>query len=199
MTCVSLPSCPAERAERAADGIAYFETALGRCGVAWGARGIVGMQLPEATTAAMRARLARRFPGVPEAPAPPFVSLALTRIEALLHGARDALDDVPPDMDDIPEFERRVYDVARAIPPGSTLTYGEVAMRLGDPALARAVGQALGRNPCPIIVPCHRVVAANGGMGGFSATGGAETKRRMLLIERAPAVTGLSLFDDLSR
>jgi methylated-DNA-[protein]-cysteine S-methyltransferase len=85
----------------------------------------------------------------------------------------------------VPEFHRRVYDVARTIPPGATLTYGDIAARLGEPGSARAVGQALGRNPFPIIVPCHRVLAANGQLGGFSATGGSATKRRLLTIEGA--------------
>jgi methylated-DNA-[protein]-cysteine S-methyltransferase len=95
-------------------------------------------------------------------------------------------------MEDVPEFHRRVYDVARAIPPGETLSYGEVAARLGEPAAAQAVGRALGRNPFPIVVPCHRVVAANGALHGFSAPGGIETKRRMLAIEGALAP---ALFD----
>jgi methylated-DNA-[protein]-cysteine S-methyltransferase len=88
-------------------------------------------------------------------------------------------------MTRVPAFHRAVYAVARAIPPGETLTYGEVARRLGDPGSARAVGQALGRNPFAIIVPCHRVVAAGGATGGFSAHGGAATKRRILAIEGA--------------
>ena len=89
------------------------------------------------------------------------------------------------DMDGLPEFHQRVYDVARTIPPGVTLTYGEVAKRLGDPGSARAVGQALGRNPIPVIVPCHRVLAAGGKTGGFSAPGGSATKLNLLALEGA--------------
>src|SRR5262250_2974216 len=85
------------------------------------------------------------------------------------------------------EFDRRVYEMARTIAPGETLSYGDVATRLGDPAAAREVGQALGRNPFPVIVPCHRVVAAAGKLGGFSAPGGTATKRRLLAIEAARA------------
>ena len=88
-------------------------------------------------------------------------------------------------MDGVPEFHRRVYEAARAIPPGNTLSYGDIAKRVGAPGAARAVGQALGRNPFPIVVPCHRVLAAGGKIGGFSAQGGVATKRRMLAIEGA--------------
>jgi methylated-DNA-[protein]-cysteine S-methyltransferase len=98
-------------------------------------------------------------------------------------------------MDAVPEFPRRVYEVARTIPPGGTLTYGEVAARLGDARLAREVGQALGRNPFAIIVPCHRVLAAGGMPGGFSASGGVATKMRLLSIEGARAASQLGLFD----
>ena len=107
------------------------------------------------------------------------------RITALLRGEPCDLGSIDLDMSDVPEFHCRVYAVARTIPPGRTLTYGDVAARLGEPGAARAVGQALGRNPFAIIVPCHRVVAAGGRLGGFSAGGGAVTKRRILAIEGA--------------
>ena len=113
---------------------------------------------------------------------------------ALLEGRRDQLLDIELDLDDIGPFERSVYEVTRAIPPGETLTYGEVARRIGEPGAARAVGQALGANPLPIVIPCHRVLGAGGQLVGFSANGGTETKRRMLLIEGATAVPP-SLFD----
>lgn len=164
---------------------ALFDTAIGRCGIVWGPRGIVGVQLPEARVLATRARIGRRFPGALEASPPTDVRTAIDRIVALLTGSPTALDDVVLDLEHIPEFNRRVYDVARTIPPGATLTYGDVAARVGDRGAARAVGVAMGENPCPIIVPCHRVVAAGGKLGGFSADGGTETKRRMLEIEGA--------------
>ena len=178
-------------------GVTLFDTAIGRCGIAWGGRGVVGVQLPEAGDAATRARLARRFPGASDAPPPPGVRHAIEAITRLLRGERLDLRDVALDMSGVAPFHRRVYEVARTIPPGATLTYGEVASRLGDPGAARAVGQALGRNPFAIVVPCHRVLAAGGRMGGFSARGGVETKLRMLEIEgarvdRPPP----SLFDD---
>jgi methylated-DNA-[protein]-cysteine S-methyltransferase len=110
---------------------------------------------------------------------------AITRIQALLTGARDDLADLPLALEGVPEFHRQVYAVARAIPPGEVLTYGEVARRIGEPGAARAVGQALGRNPFAPVVPCHRVLAAGGRSGGFSAEGGAATKLKMLEIEQA--------------
>jgi methylated-DNA-[protein]-cysteine S-methyltransferase len=103
--------------------------------------------------------------------------------------------DLPLDMEGVPPFHRRVYELARAIPPGEVLTYGEVARRLGDPGASRAVGQALGHNPYAPVVPCHRVLAAGGRSGGFSAEGGAATKLKMLEIERARFGGAPGLFD----
>jgi methylated-DNA-[protein]-cysteine S-methyltransferase len=100
-------------------------------------------------------------------------------------------------MTDIPDFNRQVYDIARAIPPGHTKTYGDIAAKLGGPQIARAVGQALGQNPFPIVVPCHRVLAANGKAGGFSADGGVAAKMRMLAIEGAGNGDASALFDHL--
>ena len=164
-----------------------FDTALGRCGIAWGLRGIVAVQLPEADERALRARMARAVPGAREASPPADVDRAIGEIGALLDGQPRALADVVLDMEDVPEFDRRVFSVARAVPPGETITYGEIATRIGEGGAAQAVGQALGRNPFPIVVPCHRVLAAGGGIGGFSARGGVATKRRMLAIEGAGA------------
>jgi methylated-DNA-[protein]-cysteine S-methyltransferase len=113
------------------------------------------------------------------------VQQAIARIRQLLAGAKDDLCDLPLALDGVPPFHQRVYEVTRAIPPGEVLTYGEVARRLGDPGASRAVGQALGKNPFAPVVPCHRVLAAGGRSGGFSAEGGAETKLRMLEIEKA--------------
>jgi methylated-DNA-[protein]-cysteine S-methyltransferase len=142
--------------------------------------------LPEPTDHQTRARVARRFPHALESIPPPFVAHAIEGIVALLEGESRDLTDVPLDFDDgVPEFHRRVYDVARTIKPGRTLSYGEIASRVGEPDAARAVGQAMGRNPIPIIVPCHRVLAADGKTGGFSAPGGTSTKLRLLAIEGA--------------
>ena len=176
-------------------GIALFETAIGRCGLAWSERGIVGLQLPEATDHDTRRRLLRRAPGARELSPPPAVRRAIDSIVGLLAGAADDLADITLDMDGVPSFDRGVYEVARTIPPGAILSYGEIAGRLGDRALARDVGQALGRNPFAIVVPCHRVVAAGGKLGGFSANGGITTKLRLLAIEGAPVNAPLPLFD----
>src|ERR1700752_5172944 len=168
-----------------ARGFSLFDSAIGWCGIAWGARGVAGVQLPEAGEAQTRARMLHRFPAAGEVVPPPEVQQAVERIVALLRGEGSDLATIVLDMDEVPAFHRRVYEVARFIPPGMRLSYGDIARRVGAPGAARAVGQALGRNPFPIIVPCHRVLAAGGKIGGFSAQGGVTTKRRMLAIEGA--------------
>lgn len=125
----------------------------------------------------------QRFPAAVEIAPPRNVQLAIDNIVALLCGEPSDLSAIELEMEDVAPFHRRVYEMARAIPPGRTLAYGELAARLGAPGAARAVGQALGRNPFPIIVPCHRVLAAGRKIGGFSAHGGTATKRRMLAME----------------
>ncbi|MGK3990483.1 methylated-DNA--[protein]-cysteine S-methyltransferase [Sorangium sp. So ce136] len=170
-----------------AHGFTLFDTAIGRCGLAWGGRGVAFVQLPEARDSETRARVLQRLPGALEAPPPPDVQRALDGIVALLRGEASDLSVIALDMERVPPFHRRVYEVARTIPPGATLTYGDIAGRLGAPGSARAVGQALGRNPFPIVVPCHRVLAAGGKVGGFSGSGGVTTKLRLLAIEGAQA------------
>ena len=166
-----------------------FDTPLGRCGIAWGPRGIAAVQLPEADDSALRERIGRTTPGARETSPPPDVERAIEEITALLAGEPLDLADVALDTERVPDFNRRVYEVARTVPPGETITYGEIAERIGERGAAQAVGQALGRNPFPIVVPCHRVLAAGGGLGGFSAHGGVATKRRLLAIEGAAAPT----------
>ncbi|AKU15887.1 methylated-DNA--[protein]-cysteine S-methyltransferase [Luteipulveratus mongoliensis] len=178
-----------------AEGFALFETAIGTCGVAWSERGIVRILLPGESDDAVRTRLARELPASHEQEPPPAVAEAVVRMRALMAGEQDDLADVQLDWSGVSDFHRRVYEIARAIEPGSTLTYGEVAHRLDDPGAAQAVGQALGRNPFPIVVPCHRVLAAGGKSGGFSAPGGAKTKLRMLVIEGAREPDPPTLFD----
>lgn len=174
-----------------------FETALGLCGLAWHERGVIGFQLPEDDPSRTRSRIARRFPGIVEAVPTPEIQRIIADVTALMQGeARDLLD-VSLDMEGVSDFDRRVYKVARSIPPGRVLTYGEVASRLGIDN-ARAIGQSLGRNPFAVIVPCHRVVAADGKLGGFSANGGATTKRRLLAIEDARRDETPTLFDLIS-
>jgi methylated-DNA-[protein]-cysteine S-methyltransferase len=176
-------------------GCLLFDTPIGTCAIAWGDRGVVGVQLPEGSEAAARARLGRDFPGVLESPPPPEVQRAVEGMVALLSGEARDLSFVELDMREVPPFNRRVYEVARTIPPGATLSYGEIAARLGEPGAARDVGVALGQNRFAIIVPCHRVVAANGKLGGFSARGGIRTKLRLLSIEGVQAPGTIPLFE----
>jgi methylated-DNA-[protein]-cysteine S-methyltransferase len=175
-----------------------FETAIGCCGLAWGAAGLLAVQLPEGGEAATRARLERRWPAAREIGSgglPQEIAAAARRIAGLLAGAPDDLADLRLDEAGREPFERQVYAVARGIRPGATLTYGEVARRIGQPEAAQAVGRALGRNPWPLVVPCHRVLAAGGRIGGFSATTGIALKRRLLAIESVHAEGPPSLFD----
>lgn len=174
-----------------------FDTAIGPCGIAWGPCGIVGVQLPERHATATRGRLRRHYPDVPEASPPPEVQRASDDIIALLRGESRELSNVVLDMGGIPAFRQRLYAALRNIPAGSTITYGDLAARIGDGCTARDVGEAMGKNPFPIIVPCHRVLAANGKMGGFSARGGVATKLRMLNIEQARTRNTPTLFDSL--
>ncbi|HEV2955930.1 MAG TPA: methylated-DNA--[protein]-cysteine S-methyltransferase [Xanthobacteraceae bacterium] len=179
-------------------GFALFDTAIGACAVAWGAGGILGVQLPDADATRTRARMRRRFSTARETTPPAEVQRTIDGIVALIGGEAVDFSAVALDMERVPAFHRRVYDVARTISRGATLTYGEIAKRLGVPAEAREVGEAMGRNPFPIIVPCHRVLAAGGKLGGFSAPGGVATKRRLLAIEGARATEGPDLFDRMA-
>jgi len=162
---------------------ASFETSIGIAAVAWSDRGIVRTFLPEPSAEAVRAHLTRRLPDAREAEPSAQVRQLIDDIVRLLEGDRVTLEWVSIDDAAVPELDRRVYAATRTIPPGSTLTYGDVARLLGDVTLARRVGEALGRNPFPIVVPCHRVLAAGGRTGGFSARGGTETKMQLLRIE----------------
>ncbi len=174
---------------------AVFATAIGTCGLAWTGRGICGAQLPEHEAAATRARLTRRFPDSAESDPPAEIAAVMAAIRALFAGAPDVdLSVAPLDVDDVAPFDRSVYEIARHIPRGRTMTYGEIATAIGEPGLARAVGQSLGRNPFPPIVPCHRVIAAHGAIGGFSAHGGTASKRRLLEIEGVRIAYTPSLF-----
>jgi methylated-DNA-[protein]-cysteine S-methyltransferase len=169
-----------------------FETPIGAVAIGWVDDVVCGslvnaVQLPEGSPAATRARLLRLHPDAEEATdaVPADVQRAIDGVVGLLSGHADDLRDVTVDLAGLPEFHRCVYDVARGIDPGQTMTYGEIACRLGEPRAAREVGQALGANPVPLIVPCHRVLAAGGKLGGFSARGGVTTKLRLLEIEGA--------------
>ena len=164
-------------------GLAMFGTHIGKCGIAWSERGIVGVHLPSGDVEATRAHLERRFPQARMMDAPVTVLIAMGAIVSLLRGERVDLSSIVVDMTGLATFERAVYEAARRIPHGETRTYGEIAADIGQPAAARDVGVALARNPFAIVVPCHRVVAANGKPGGFSAPGGVLRKLQLLTIE----------------
>ena len=174
---------------------ATFPTAIGRCAIAWSSDAIVGTALPGPDQARTIRHATRLHPEAAEAAPPAWVSNVVDRIERLLAGEVQQFDDVPLALDLSPEFERQVYRAALTIPHGETRTYGALAAQIGQPSAARAVGRALGRNPIPIIIPCHRIVAADGRTGGFSAPGGISTKMKLLGIERARTGAQASLFD----
>lgn len=170
----------------ATSGFTIFETAIGPCGIAWGERGLLATQLPGHGERDTRSWLTRRRPDLAETTLPPpDVQDAMERIAAHLRGEEADLSGIALDMDGLPALNRKVYEIARAIPSGRTRTYGEIASEVGDLGDARAVGQALGQNPFPIVIPCHRVLAANGKAGGFSAPGSVVTKFKLLEIEGA--------------
>jgi methylated-DNA-[protein]-cysteine S-methyltransferase len=162
--------------------LTLFDTPIGRCGVAWHGDGICGVQLPESDPADTRRRLEDRFDAAEGTP-PAAIRDAIDRMVASLRGEADDLADIPLDLGALPRFQQQVFAVVRTIPAGETMSYGEVAAAAGSPGAARAVGQALGRNPFPIVIPCHRVLAAGGRIGGFTATGGTAVKARMLATE----------------
>ena len=167
-----------------------FETMLGWCGIAWSESGdsdappaVTLFQLPEATAAITESRLARHHGARPASEPPAPITEIIERVRRHLAGETEDFRDVPVALDGAGPFERLVYEAARNIPAGKTMTYGEIAKTIGQPGAAQAVGQALGRNPIPLIVPCHRVLAAGGKPGGFSAPGGLATKARLLAGE----------------
>lgn len=171
-----------------------FETVIGWAGLAWNDAGLIGAHLPEATPTIARASFKRRFPDIVEADPTPEIDSVIAGIQSLMRGGKPDLLEARLDLSRVPDFNAKVYAIARAIPPGETLTYGEIAVQLGDRLLAQQVGQALGKNPWPIVVPCHRVTAANGKLGGFSARGGVDTKLKLLEIEGARAAGQGDLF-----
>lgn len=178
-------------------GYALFPTAIGVCGLAWSEHGVRRVVFPESSEAAARARLTRGDRDLTEGAPPPAISAAMVAITALLETGRADLSAIALDMDGVDAEERAILEATRTVPPGSTVTYGELAARIGQPRATREVGQAMARNRFPIVVPCHRVLAAGGGFGGFSAPGGLESKARLLTIERASTSAAPMLFGDL--
>ena len=179
-------------------GYTIFDTMIGRCGIAWGQAGIVGVQLPEAREIETRRRLYQLYPDSREQRPPPDVEVAIEGIVALLRGKPGDLSDIALDLSGIHAFNQRVYQLTQAIPRGETRTYGEIATRLGASGAVHSVAQALAKNPFVIIVPCHRVLEAGSYADKMSPHGGSISKRRLLSIEGArSAVSSKTLFDVL--
>ncbi|MEO1685688.1 MAG: MGMT family protein [Cyanobacteria bacterium J06631_12] len=173
-----------------------FPTSVGDCGIAWRGDTVVATSLPEMTAAATASRLAARTEATTAEPSA-YIHRIIRAIAALLEGEKTDLSFITCDFSRVDSFAGKVYTATRTIPVGETLTYGDVASQLGDKLLARKVGWALGCNPFPIIVPCHRVIGTNGQLTGFSARGGIETKLKLLAIEGAVAGEQLKLFDHI--
>jgi methylated-DNA-[protein]-cysteine S-methyltransferase len=171
-------------------GMVVFTTELGSCGVRWSDVGVTGVVLPGD-------RLLRGIDAGHAEDFPLAIRDAIDGMVAVLCGERRDLREVVLDERGLDPFRRRVFAATRAVGPGETIAYGEIARAVGAPGAARAVGAALGSNPYPIIVPCHRVLAADGALTGFSAPGGIATKRRMLQREGAPGFTQEALFAEL--
>lgn len=179
-------------------GYTIFDTGLGRCGIAWGDLGVIGVQLPEAREIETRRRLFRLYPEARELRPPLNVEVAIEGITALLRGQTFDLSDIALDLTDIPAFNQRVYEFTRTIPRGETRTYGEVAASLRASGASRSVAQAISKNPFMIIVPCHRVLEAGSYADKISPNGGSISKRRLLSIEGARgSMTSKTLFDVL--
>jgi methylated-DNA-[protein]-cysteine S-methyltransferase len=178
-------------------GYTIFDTGIGRCGIAWGDLGIVGVQLPEAREIDTRKRLFHLYPEARELRPPANVEVAIAGIVALLGGADGDLSGAALDMSDIPAFNQRVYQFARTIPRGETRTYGEVASGLRASGAAHSVAQAIARNPFMIVVPCHRVLEAGHYADRISPNGGSISKRRLLSIEGARTTASKTLFEVL--
>jgi O-6-methylguanine DNA methyltransferase len=167
-----------------------FDTSLGQCGIAWKAVGdsdtdlrVVFFQLPEATNEAAEARIAHKSGAGKSLKLPAPIVQIVERVRKHLDGEIQDFRDIPVDLSGMDTFALQVYEISREIPPGRITTYGELAARLGNPGAARAVGRALGDNPIPLIIPCHRILAAGSKTGGFSAHGGRATKTKLLSIE----------------
>jgi methylated-DNA-[protein]-cysteine S-methyltransferase len=161
-----------------------FETAGGYCGIAWNKVGIVRFQLPTRSADATARNLLRHVPDAERAAPTPDVSEAIAAAKRYFNGERIDFSTVRLDLDEQDDFFKRIYAALRRVGWGHTTTYGTLAKELGaGPEAARDVGKAMAKNPVPLIIPCHRVLAAGGKVGGFSAPGGATAKVRMLELE----------------
>jgi len=161
-----------------------FETALGFCAIAWNDKGVVRFRLPEPNAEATEQALLRRLPDATPAAPPPAIAEAVAAAQAYFAGEQTDFSGVPVDLGKQSDLFEKIYAAARRLGWGETTTYGALAKQFGaDWEIARDVGQAMAKNPVPLIIPCHRVLAAGGKIGGFSAPGGAVTKAKMLEME----------------
>jgi methylated-DNA-[protein]-cysteine S-methyltransferase len=182
-----------EDGKRSGESYCLFETAFGPCGVAWTERGLTRVQLPERDRVATERRLQKRTQAMAPSEPPPAIARLIADLQRYMSGATIAFDETVIDWSGVDEFQRAIYDAGRKIAWGETVTYGELARRAGFDGEAQAVGQAMSRNPVPVVMPCHRVLASGGKLGGFSAYGGTLTKERLLVLEGigSPRLPGL--------
>ena len=182
------------RSERGDEHYLLLDTSFGACGIAWGERGLVRLQLPEATAEMTRVRIGRGGRAPWTGPLSSWVARTVASLGRYFAGDAEDFSSIEVDLGDVPTFHRAIYGALRQVPWGETTTYGELARSVGVVGAARAIGQAMGRNPVPIIIPCHRVLATGGALGGFSASGGKFTKQRLLELEQVSSVERLPLF-----
>jgi methylated-DNA-[protein]-cysteine S-methyltransferase len=171
------------RGETPASFYSVFDTAMGPCGLAWNADGLTRFQLPERDLAATEKRLMERTGAARAETLPDWIEATIEAVRRYAQGEAADFASVPLDMSRLSDFHRRIYKALSAVPWGQTTTYGDLARTIGEPGASRAIGHAMSRNPFPLIVPCHRVLAKGNRIGGFSAHGGAVTKTKMLALE----------------
>jgi methylated-DNA-[protein]-cysteine S-methyltransferase len=170
--------------DQAAHSYLIFETAAGFCGIAWNSIGVTRFQLPTRSPEATKRILLRRAPGAKPGAPTPEVAEAIAAVKRYFEGEQMDFSGVRLDLGGQDPFFERIYQAARRVEWGHTTTYGALAKELGaGPEAARDVGVAMARNPVALIIPCHRVLAAGGKVGGFSAPGGSAAKKRMLALE----------------
>jgi methylated-DNA-[protein]-cysteine S-methyltransferase len=163
-------------------GHTLFETRFGFVGFAWSEGGLTRLLLPD-RRAAIERRLDASAGSVQENELPSAVATLVADIKRYFEGEEVSFDHVAVDLDGVDAFRSSIYQETRQLGFGETTNYGELARRAGHAGMARETGQALGSNPVPLIVPCHRILAAGARIGGFSAPGGASAKEKMLALE----------------
>lgn len=166
------------------ESYALFDSSIGWIGLVWSTRGLKALFLPEQTKGATERSMRERHPRAVQLQPTPTIIKVIAQIQNLLSGGQEIFHGIELDLSNVSPFYQTVYELARKIPPGQTRSYGDLAQALGKKGAARAVGQALGKNPIAIIIPCHRVLGKNGSIGGFSAPGGTRTKLHLLALEQ---------------